>query len=442
MPRESRLDLLQFKLDETQALDTLTDGSIRVPAIIARTGVQVYQYDDGTEVREYRPPEEVFDQDSLATWRGLSLTIGHPSIPVDPSNWGNLTVGHVGDSVGENPHFRGVNENRYLTADCVVKDAQAIELIARGELVELSCGYFADVDRTPGITPEGEPYDQIQRAIVGNHVALGPRGWGRAGSEVRLLIGDAEGQTRGKRAVAYPQDMAIAGDKKTTSKTNKGIRKDADNAPPGNDPEDKQPKTDAKCPSCGADCPDGATKCDACGATLQGDAEGDSPTTPAAPQTVSMEEFQRVSAERDALAAQLEALTTQLGLAAKTEDSRVAKRVDFWVKALKSDSALKLFDDKGNLRSDHDVMLEVIRKSDPKFDGTGKSKDYLRARFDFALEARTDSRPNADALGNALGDPGNNLREDGSEDPIAAARAKRQAELKAKAATYPVKNKK
>lgn len=438
MPRESRLDLLQFKLDETQALDTLTDGSIRVPAIIARTGVQVYQYDDGTEVREYRPPEEVFSPDSLATWRGLSLTIGHPSIPVDPSNWGNLTVGHVGDSVGANVKDKSPEGHRYLTADCVVKDAQAIELIAKGELVELSCGYFADVDRTPGITPEGEAYDQIQRAIVGNHVALGPRGWGRAGSEVRLLIGDAEGQTRGKRAVAYPQGMAIASDKKTTSKTNKGIRRDADNAP-GNDPEDKS-KTDGKCPSCGADVPDGAAKCDACGATLQGDSPA-SPETPEAPQTVSMEEFQRVSAERDALAAQLEALTAQLGLATKTEDSRVAKRVDFWVKALKSDSALKLFDDKGNLRSDHDVMMEVIRKGDPKFDGTGKSKDYLRARFDFALEARTDSRPNAEALGNALGDPGNTLREDGTEDPIEAARAKRQAELKAKAATYPVKNK-
>jgi uncharacterized protein len=43
---------------------------------------------------------------------------------------------------------------------------------------------------SPGVSPEGEPYDAIQRRIRPNHVALVPRG--RAGSEVALRL-DAAG---------------------------------------------------------------------------------------------------------------------------------------------------------------------------------------------------------------------------------------------------------
>ncbi len=40
---------------------------------------------------------------------------------------------------------------------------------------------------TPGVTPNGEPYDGIMRDIIGNHVALVERG--RAGSDV--LVADS-----------------------------------------------------------------------------------------------------------------------------------------------------------------------------------------------------------------------------------------------------------
>lgn len=163
----------------------LGDGSVRIPAYLARTGVQSYRFADGSLMREYRPPEEVFAEASLASWRGLTLTDGHPTGPVLPDNWRALSVGHVGDDIAP-------EESRLVAGSVIVKDAKVIRKIADGELKEISCGYVAELDFTPGVTPDGEPYDAIQRNIRGNHVALGPRGWGRAGNEVALNMDGAE----------------------------------------------------------------------------------------------------------------------------------------------------------------------------------------------------------------------------------------------------------
>jgi hypothetical protein len=57
-----------------------------------------------------------------------------------------------------------------MLADIIVNDAEAINLIESGEMVELSCGY--DCDITTGDNPE-------QINIRGNHVALCEQG--RAG---------------------------------------------------------------------------------------------------------------------------------------------------------------------------------------------------------------------------------------------------------------------
>jgi hypothetical protein len=60
-----------------------------------------------------------------------------------------------------------------------------------GERRDTSAGYTCEVDPTPGVSPEGEPYDGIQRRIRFNHVALGPRGWGRSGTDVGLRMDGA-----------------------------------------------------------------------------------------------------------------------------------------------------------------------------------------------------------------------------------------------------------
>lgn len=158
----------------------LADGTLRVPAYLARTGVQHYTYSDGRRVREHRPADEVFSEDSLATFRGAAITVEHPAGKVNPSSWRGVAVGHVGDDVRR--------EGNLMAASLYIKDHATIARVKSGELVEISNGYECQMDPVQGKNDDGEEFDAIQRRIVGNHVALGPANWGRAGRNVRLYL--------------------------------------------------------------------------------------------------------------------------------------------------------------------------------------------------------------------------------------------------------------
>lgn len=153
-------------------------GGLRIPAFIARTGVQVYQDANGRAVREFRPASEVFDESSYRSFEGAPVTRLHPEDMVSPSTWRAHAIGHV----------RNVRpDGDRLAADLFIEDGQAIAEIEAGELVETSSGYTAHVAPSPG-ADNGDAYDAVQQVIRGNHVALGPEGWGRAGPSVRLRI--------------------------------------------------------------------------------------------------------------------------------------------------------------------------------------------------------------------------------------------------------------
>ena len=66
-----RFDNVAFKATKT------AEGFIRDTPIVGRTGILVYRNADGTERKEYRPPEEAFKADSLASLMGKPITIGH-----------------------------------------------------------------------------------------------------------------------------------------------------------------------------------------------------------------------------------------------------------------------------------------------------------------------------------------------------------------------------
>lgn len=141
--------------------------------IIARTGKQTYLKSElfgvGEEEDDYidvdRKPQQVFDERTMASFEGKPLTIEHPEESVSPENYKSLSVGNV-----HNVH-RGMFEGQeVLYADINVYDAEAINLIESGEMVELSCGYDCDIT-------EGDHPEQIN--IRGNHVALCEQG--RAG---------------------------------------------------------------------------------------------------------------------------------------------------------------------------------------------------------------------------------------------------------------------
>lgn len=62
-------------------------GGARVLVSISRTGVQIYTDSRGNTVREYRPPEEVFAADRLATLASVPVTVGHPPRGVHPEQF-------------------------------------------------------------------------------------------------------------------------------------------------------------------------------------------------------------------------------------------------------------------------------------------------------------------------------------------------------------------
>lgn len=165
------------------------EGFLRVPGKVARTGIQDYLAselglpgDPNRIVKVYRPPEEVFNADSLASYNGADITLNHPKGLVTADNYKVTSVGVVrGD---------GKQADDFVQSDLIVKDATAIKAINSGKC-ELSAGYTAVYDATPGITPEGEAYDYVQREIRINHVAIVDRA--RAGANARVFDNDPTG---------------------------------------------------------------------------------------------------------------------------------------------------------------------------------------------------------------------------------------------------------
>ena len=158
--------------------ETTEEGYLRVWCRAARTGTQLYRRADGSQVREYRPPEEVSKPDSLTTFGMKPATWGHPPVLLDSANTKKFQVGYSGSQVRYNDGF--------VEVALVVTDQDTIEKIKRKDATEVSAGYKVDFDPTPGISPEGEEYAGVQRNIRVNHIAIVPRG--RAGPEVRLLL--------------------------------------------------------------------------------------------------------------------------------------------------------------------------------------------------------------------------------------------------------------
>lgn len=153
-------------------------GGLRIPAYISRTGVQVYSDAEGNMIREFRPADQVLAEESWRSFEGAPVTSDHPPDLVTPETWGEVSIGYV----------RNVRpDGSRVAADLVIEDAEAIRAIEARELVETSAGYTATIAPEPGVV-DGQPYDAMQLNIRGNHVALGPEGWGRAGPSVRLRI--------------------------------------------------------------------------------------------------------------------------------------------------------------------------------------------------------------------------------------------------------------
>lgn len=166
-------------LSELGKPEELSNGWLRVDGFISRTGIQTYER-DGKPFIEYRPADEVFKADTIASFASVPVTKDHPSSgSLNAHNTKAYQVGTV-----ESPRQDGQRTRARL----LLTDASAIEALRNGKM-QLSCGYMCDLDETPGVTPEGQRYDAIQRNIYGNHVALVDEA--RGGPELTVRIDSA-----------------------------------------------------------------------------------------------------------------------------------------------------------------------------------------------------------------------------------------------------------
>lgn len=161
------------------------DGYLLAEAACARTGCQVYLgkelgaeagFEDERAITVYRPEEAVFNQDSLATYAGKPVTIGHPGEDVTADNWKDHAVGEVADEI--------VRDGQTVRVAFMVRDAAAIKAVEAGTR-EISMGYSTNIEKRDGVAPDGTPYQAVQTGpITINHLALVDRA--RGGSELRI----------------------------------------------------------------------------------------------------------------------------------------------------------------------------------------------------------------------------------------------------------------
>lgn len=140
--------------------------------ILTRTGIFKYTLEDGSERRELRRPEDVFDPESLASYEGKPIIITHDAQVIDKDNAHRERVGTI--------LTPGQQDGETVRAKIVIDDPDAVK--ASG-LRELSVGYYQDLIMEPGEW-NGEPYDAIQTHIRVNHLAL--VAVARAGDDARL----------------------------------------------------------------------------------------------------------------------------------------------------------------------------------------------------------------------------------------------------------------
>jgi len=174
--------------DRMEIMDSrrTNDGFLATKGRISKTGI--YEYRKGEVgaagnpndiVKIYRSEDAVFSDESMATFAHRPITLNHPPVMVDAQNWKRYAVGQAGSKVRRDGDF--------VEVDMLLLDGSAISAVEGGAMI--SPGYVAEVDMTPGQTPEGEHFDgQMVGPFRGNHIAV-LTGRGRGGPECR--IGDA-----------------------------------------------------------------------------------------------------------------------------------------------------------------------------------------------------------------------------------------------------------
>ena len=165
---------MKFKDGTFYAVEQLSPRKVKTPegylickdVPISRTGEFEYSSLEvggipgkGGKVIMSRSPEELFRPETIASFEGKPIVIGHDRF-ADPQNINAISVGHI-----QNVRQGEGEQSSMLLADLFLDSVRGIRLVESGELQEVSCGYDAQaIDDGNG---RGH-----QEGIVGNHLAL------------------------------------------------------------------------------------------------------------------------------------------------------------------------------------------------------------------------------------------------------------------------------
>lgn len=357
-----RLALGQLTLDSKRA--RTTQGFLVCDAAIARTGIQTYTQPDGSQRREYRPPEEVFSKDAIESFHNAPITYTpdtpnmHPPGAVTADNADEYTVGLAGKELQQDGHL-------LVARAVVITHKDAIAAAENGSASGVSCGYTCRLDFTPGKTPDGETYDAVQREIRGNHIAMVHPSIARAGAEARFRL---DSNDNAVHEAAHPP---------------------------------KEGTVKIRIAGVETDIPDIAAQLlekERADAAAQLVAERKLKTDAEAATAAALKEAKDSKALVEAEKARADAAAEKAVKAEKArtdaEDpkalqAKIAARVELETKA----RAILGADAKLADKTDAEVKLAVVAKAHPDLKLDGKAPEYIAARFDMAVEAEDERHP-------------------------------------------------
>jgi hypothetical protein len=341
--------VVRFDLSDNKKTRLRTDGVGRklLSGNLTRTGVLTYKLSDGTTRRELRHPHEVFDTDSLDSMLGAPVTALHPANPVNVSALKSVQKGVV---------RKVKRDGNFVNGECAIDDDALVAAIERGDMHDVSPGYTCKLEHTAGVY-EGERYDAIQREIRYNHLAVGPKNWGRSGPSVALRV-DAQDETQ--------TDFGVQMDEERNDAAAEIVET----------PEAKAEETKA-------------SEAETAGAAAEPEAKAGEPAEASKGDSLDVvSELEKTRAERDALKERVDSLTKELADAKAVDVSPlVAARIQLERKAIKIAPEVKL-----DGLTDREVMLAALSTSG---DYSAKSDAYVEARFDLAVESADTPKPAA-----------------------------------------------
>ena len=170
------MSLTEYRQDIGSSIESKLDdnGYLRITGIAAKTGVLTYLLPDGSLRRELVPVETLLNNDSIESLIGSPVTIEHPAI----LSADNSKI----HSRGSVPKVEAKGDR--LQVGVVVTDGEAIAAVNTGKR-QLSPGYRAELKMISGVY-NGQHYDAIQTKRVYNHLAIVDRA--RGGEECKLNL--------------------------------------------------------------------------------------------------------------------------------------------------------------------------------------------------------------------------------------------------------------